>query len=159
MHIYLRLPAFLILIGAIAPVSAELYKWVDERGITNYSSDPPPPAAIANKLTRIENKISVYTPDESLMQTVKAVRERAIKALTEPEPARSPVARIAVEQSGYEQCITSGRIGCEDLYPAYYPAAYLPVGAYPRRGVQPTRFLPPRPAAPDPTRVSRGPLR
>jgi hypothetical protein len=110
-------------------------------------------------LTRIENKISVYTPDESLMQTVKAVRERAIKALSEPEPARSPVARIAVEQSGYEQCVTSGRIGCEDLYPAYYPAAYLPVGAYARRGVQPTRFLPPRPAPRDATRVSRGPLR
>ncbi len=144
---------------AITPAAAELYKWVDERGITNYSSDPPPPAATANKLARVENKISVYTPDEGVLQAVKAVRERAIKALTEPEPARSPVARIAVEQSGYEQCITSGRIGCEDLYPAYYPAAYLPVAAYPRRGVQPTRFLPPRPVPGDPTRVSRGPLR
>jgi hypothetical protein len=159
MRTYLRLPAFLILIGAIAPASAELYKWIDERGVTNYSSDPPPPAATANKLTRVENKISVYTQDEGVLQAVKAVRERAIKALTEPEPARSPVARIAVEQSGYEQCVTSGRIGCEDLYPAYYPAAYLPVGGYPLRRIPPTRFLPPRPAPRDPTRVSRGPLR
>jgi uncharacterized protein DUF4124 len=144
----------------IAPASAELYKWVDERGVTNYSGDPPPPAATANKLTRVENKISVYTPDDGVLQAVKATRERAIKALTEPEPARSPVARIAVEQSGYEQCITSGRIGCEDLYPAYYPAAYLPLGgyAYPGRRIPPTRFLPPRPAPHDPTRVSRGPL-
>lgn len=142
---------------AIAPASAELYKWVDERGVTNYSNDPPPPAATAGKLTRVENKISVYTPDDSFMQAVKAVRERAIKALTEPEPARSPVARIAVEQSGYEQCITSGRIGCDDLYPNYYPAAYFPVGAYARRGVQPTRFLPPRPPASGGSRVSRVP--
>jgi hypothetical protein len=143
----------------IAPASAELYKWVDERGVTNYSGDPPPPAATANKLARVENKISVYTPDDGVMQAVKAVRERAIKALTEPEPARSPVSRIAVEQSGYEQCITSGRIGCEDLYPAYYPAAYWPVAGYPLRRIPPTRFLPPRPAPRDPTRVSRGPLR
>ena len=145
---------------AIAPASAELYKWVDERGVTNYSNDPPPAAATASKLTRIENKISVYTPDDGVIQAVKVVRERAIKALTEPEPARSPVARIAVEQSGYEQCITSGRIGCDDLYPNYYPAAYYPVGAYARRGVLPTRFLPPRPIPHDRTQVSRAaPLR
>ena len=149
------------IILVIAPASAELYKWVDERGVTNYSSEPPPPAATANKLSRVENKISVYTPDDGVLQAVKAVRERNAKALTEPEPARSPVARIAVEQSGYEQCITSGRIGCEDLYPAYYPAAYLPLAGYgyPLRRIPPTRLLPPRPLPRDATRVSRGPLR
>ncbi|MEO8441830.1 MAG: DUF4124 domain-containing protein [Betaproteobacteria bacterium] len=157
--------AFTFLLGAfaamlcVAPASAELYKWVDERGVTNYSGDPPPPAATANKLSRVENKISVYTPDDGVLLAVKAVRERAIKALTEPEPARSPVVRIAVEQSGYEQCISSGRIGCEDLYPAYYPAAYLPVRGYPLRRIPPPRVLPPRPVPHDPTRVSRGPLR
>src|SRR3954467_4248752 len=139
------------------PAAAELYKWVDERGITNYSSEPP--AASAAKLTRVENKLSVYTPDDGVLQAVKAVRERAINALNEPEPARSPVARIAVERSGYEQCVTSGRLGCEDLYPAYYPAAYYPVGVYGGRRIPPTRFLPPRPAPVDNTRVSRGPLR
>lgn len=142
----------------IAPASAELYKWVDERGVTNYSNDPPPPAATANKLTHVENKISVYKPDASFMQAVRVVRERAIQALAEPEPARSPVARIATGQSGYEQCLASGRIGCDDLYPGYYPAAYLPL-AYPLRRVQPTRFLPPRPVRHDPARVSRGPQR
>ena len=146
-----------LLLGATTPASAELYKWVDERGITNYSSEPP--ATSAAKLTRVENKLSVYTPDDGVLQAVKAVRERAINALNEPEPARSPVARIAVERSGYEQCVTSGRLGCEDLYPAYYPAAYLPVGVYSGRRIPPTRFLPPRPAPVDNTRVSRGPLR
>jgi len=142
------------------PATAQpLYKWVDERGITNYSNDPPAPALTANKLTRVENKISVYTPDDSFMQAVKATRERSIKALAEPEPARSPVARIEVQQSGYDQCVTSGRIGCDDLYPGYYPAAYLPAAYYPYRRVYPARFLPPRPAPRDPTRISRSPLR
>jgi hypothetical protein len=144
-----------------APASAELYKWVDERGVTNYSGDPPPPAATANKLARVENKISVYTPDDGVLLAVKAARERAIKAITDPEPARSSVVRIAVEQSGYEQCIISGRLGCEDLYPAYYPAVYLPLaGGYPLRRIPPTRLLPPRPMPRDSTRVSRAsPLR
>ncbi len=148
---------FCAAIFSIAPAAAELYKWVDERGVTNYSGEPPASATPANKLTRVENKISVYTPDDGVMQAVKAVRERAIQAITAPEPARSPVTRIAVEQSGYEQCVTSGRLGCEDLYPAYYPAAYLPVGGYGYgRRIPPTRFLPPRPTPHDNTRISRG---
>ena len=151
--------ALLALTCASATASAQLYKWVDERGITNYSNDAPPAATAANKLTRVENKISVYTPDEGFMQAVKAVRERSLKALAEPEPVRSPVARIEVQQSGYEQCLTSGRIGCDDLYPGYYPAAYLPAAYYPYRRVQPTRFLPPRPVPHAPARVARGPLR
>ena len=151
--------ALLALTCASATASAQLYKWVDERGITNYSNDAPPAATTANKLTRVENKISVYTPDDSFMQAVKATRERSIKALAEPEPTRSPVARIEVQQSGYEQCVTSGRIGCDDLYPGYYPAAYLPAGYYPYRRVYPPRFLPRRPAPRDPTRVARVPLR
>ena len=56
-----------ILAGVIlwpAFAAAELYKWVDERGVTNYSSEPPAAAATSSKLTRVENKISVYTPDE-----------------------------------------------------------------------------------------------
>lgn len=152
---------FCAAIFSIAPAAAELYKWVDERGVTNYSSEPPSSAA-ATKLTRVENKISVYTPDDGTLQAVKAVRERAIQAINAPEPARSPVTRIAVEQSGYEQCVTSGRLGCEDLYPAYFPAAYIPVGGgygYPYRRIPPTRFLPPRPTPHDGTRISRGPLR
>jgi hypothetical protein len=75
------------------------------------------PAAASGKSTRVDNTISVYTPDESFMQAVKAWRERAIKSLSEPEPARSPVARIfAPPQSGYEKCLLSGRLGCDDLY-------------------------------------------
>lgn len=153
---------FLAAVFSIAPAAAELYKWVDERGVTNYSSEPPSSATAANKLSKVENKISVYTPDDGVMQAVKAVRERAIQAITAPEPARSPVARIAVEQSGYEQCVTSGRLGCEDLYPAYFPASYIPVGGYGYgygRRIPPTRFLPPRPTPHDNTRISRGPLR
>ena len=153
---------FLAAICAMAPASAELYKWVDERGVTNYSNEPPPAAATANKLTRVGNRISVYTPDESFMQAVKAVREQSIKALSEPEPERSPVARIGPpQQSGYEQCLASGRVGCEDLYNTYYPLYATGAAVLPWRGARPTRFLPPRPAhhRADATRVSRGPQR
>ena len=126
---------------------------------TNYSNEPPPAAAIARKLARVESTISVYTPDDSFMQVVKATRERALQTLAEPELPRSPVARMPPPslQSGYDQCLSSGRLGCDDLYRSYAPA-YLPAAAvYPLRSIPQTRFLTPRPPASraDPTRVSR----
>jgi hypothetical protein len=151
MRFVIPLLSFLAALSATAPASAELYKWVDERGVTNYSNEPPPAAATVKKLARVEDKISVYTPDENFMKAVQALRERSIKALTEPEP--QPVARYAAQPpTGFEQCLLSGRLGCEDLYSNYYPG-YLP-GAFARRGVQPTRFLTSH--AP---RASRGPMR
>ena len=75
MRTLIQLLIFLAAICATVPAAAELYKWVDERGVTNYSNEPPPAAAPGNKLARIDNKISVYTPDESFMQAVKALRK------------------------------------------------------------------------------------
>ena len=149
-------------ICAAAPACAELYKWVDERGVTNYSNEPPPVSAKTKKVDRVASTISVYTPDASFMQAVKAVREQSIKALSEPEPERSPVARIGPpQQSGYDQCLASGRVGCEDLYSTYYPVYTVGAAVLPWRGVRPTRFLPPRPTQlpANPPRVSRGPQR
>lgn len=145
MRAVISLLGLIAAISTIAPASAELFKWVDERGVTNYSNEPPP--ATANKLARVEQKISVYTPDASFMEVVKALRERAIRALAEPEPPRSPVARIATQQSGYEQCVMSGRLGCDDLYGSSHVHAFFPVAVFPSHGVRPTRFLkPPAPA-------------
>jgi hypothetical protein len=146
----IRLLSLLAVLCATAPAAAELYKWVDERGVTNYSNEPPPAAATAKKLTRVENKISVYTPDEGFMQAVKALRERSIKALSEPAPPQ--VAYMpAPPQTGYEKCLLSGRLGCEDLYGDYYPGYYPGAVGMVRRGVRPTRFL-----TPHLTRISRG---
>lgn len=153
---------YLALLGAVVPAAADTYKWVDERGVTNYSNAPP--AAASSKPVRVDNTISVYTPDEPFMQAVKALRERNIKALSEPEPQRTPVATLAAPPpSGYEKCLLSGRLGCDDLYGNNYYPAYLPgVAVRPLRGVQPVFFPSPRAPASrtDPTRVSRvSPLR
>src|SRR5258706_7708781 len=109
---------------ATGQVYAELYKWVDAQGVTNYSSKPPSDPKAAKKLTRVENTISVYTPDEPFMQAVKALRERNIKTLSEPEPERQQVASMQ-PQSPYEQCLASGRPDCDTQYGDYYPR-YLP---------------------------------
>ena len=156
MNACIRMLFMLAAVGASLPAAAELYRWVDERGVTNYSNEPPPAAATARKLSHVADKVSVYTPDENFMKAVKAMRERSLQALAEPDPPRNPVARIgSPPQSGYEQCLASGRLDCAELYRGYVPAYPLVVRASPLFGVQPTRFLLPHPVA-DATRISRG---
>ena len=148
MRTVIQLLVFFAAIAATAPACAELYKWVDERGVTNYSNEPPPATATANKLTRVGNTISVYTPDESFMQAVQVWRERAIQRMSQPEAEPQAVARASVPpQSGYELCLLSGRVGCDDLYRSH-SFSYLPaVAVYPLRGMQAARFLNPHPSA------------
>ena len=65
------LPIFL----AAVPASAQVYKWVDERGVTNYSNQPPADPEAVKKLGLVEDRISVYTPDRALTQAVEAFRQ------------------------------------------------------------------------------------
>jgi len=77
-----RIPSSMVLASLILamPViaGAELYRWVDERGVTNYSNQPPAGAQAARKMRVVENKVSVYTPDRTLTQAVEAARMRAV---------------------------------------------------------------------------------
>jgi hypothetical protein len=67
--------------AAAAAGSAELYKWVDERGITNYSSDPPPKGRAAKPIA--DDRVSTYTPDQAVTEAIEAERTRR----TAPRPA------------------------------------------------------------------------
>ena len=73
----IRLPIILAAILAAAPAYAELFKWVDGRGITNYSNQPPADPKAAKKLTTVEDRISVYTPDKALLEAVEAYRQQS----------------------------------------------------------------------------------
>ena len=70
------LPIVLAAVLAAAPAYAELFKWVDARGVTNYSNQPPDDPASAKKLTPVANRMSVYTPDKPLLDAVEAYREK-----------------------------------------------------------------------------------
>lgn len=53
------LRALLVLfLAAVIPDAAALYKWVDEKGVTHYTEEPPPPD---RKATKVEIKPSPST--------------------------------------------------------------------------------------------------
>jgi hypothetical protein len=62
----------LALILLLAPAAhAETYKWVDERGVVNYSNTPPPAAAKA-AAKAIPERVSTYEPDPSMQRAAYA---------------------------------------------------------------------------------------
>src|SRR5438034_4410240 len=61
-----------VLIALSAPLAhAETYKWVDEKGVVNYSNTPPPNATNA---ATVPERISNYAPDPSLTQAIDVNR-------------------------------------------------------------------------------------
>jgi len=110
MRMAVRCPAALlaILAAAALPALAETYKWVDDKGVVNYSNAPPPQAA---KKQVVDQRISVVPPDPSLGPAIAAMRERAAR------------------QQAYDEADYARRQGYMQAALASAPAAYCDYGA------------------------------
>lgn len=138
--------ALALLLCAYPASAAQLYKWVDERGITHYSDQPPPTSARRQSIG--EGRVSVYTPDPVLVQAVEAERARAISDLRTGRRARELqedwLARqyfASAHADAADPCAGDTRCG------TYAPNAYVSPGGYlvSRRGprILPQIDLPP----------------
>ena len=131
-----------VALAATAPASAALYKWVDERGVTNYSNEPPSDPQALQKMGRIENRMSSYTPDQRTLKATEIMRNRLNQTLGTRPVEPPPVAYEMPPESAYEQCIASGGAGCDTLNNTYYPAYFPRVLATRSRIGQQNRFVP-----------------
>jgi hypothetical protein len=88
--------AALLPLLAAAPAGAQLYKWVDERGVVNYSNQPPADAKGAKRVEQVKDNVSVYTPDAALRREIEADKERPRRAEQEAvhAPQRPAVASL-----------------------------------------------------------------
>ena len=57
-----------ILLAAASSAHAQIYKWVDEAGKTHYSDAAP----VGEKASTIADKVSVYTPDPTIIARDRA---------------------------------------------------------------------------------------
>lgn len=118
--------------------ATQLYKWVDERGVTNYSDQPP--SATVKKQGVIENRVSVYTPDPLLVRAVEAERARAIEDLRTSRRARDLQADWLARQylaAAYAQsadpCAGSADPRCTGYAPhGHVPAVFVASRRVPR---------------------------
>jgi hypothetical protein len=125
--------------AALAPlpaVCAQIYKWVDERGVTNYSNQQPASSDAPRTVGVVENNISVYTPDPALTRAVDAFRMRsneigasaAAPAAPPPYDYSAPV--FVPVPVAPDPCGEYRAAGCNEFYPDFYP--YAPVAGYGR---------------------------
>jgi hypothetical protein len=124
-------------VALVVPASAwaQIYKWVDDKGVVNYSSRPPTGRKSA-VLDPNSVSVSTYTPDESLTRVSRAKPSAIEKALAERvaslerrlEAERYSRQLLADAQmraldARYEQCLRDRRVDCEyaGLEPYYAP--------------------------------------
>lgn len=73
----MRALLFVLATTAMAPLYAQTYKWVDERGVVNYSNVKPP-ARPAQALP-IEDRVSVVSPDPNLAAATAAAAAQSAR--------------------------------------------------------------------------------
>ena len=95
LHALAGLVAALLAFPAGTAAAAQLYKWVDERGVVNYSNQPPADPKSARNVMEVEDRVSVYTPDPALVREIAAFRQRINQAAYEiPQPRQPAVAML-----------------------------------------------------------------
>ena len=128
---------------AAPPLLAQVYKWVDEKGVVNYSNEPPANAK-ATQLDPKASRLSIIGADDALKKRapVPIASESALaekidrleRKLDAERYARNAAdAQVqAAADSWYQQCLRDRRIDCDyagmdPYYSGYGPYDYWPV--------------------------------
>jgi hypothetical protein len=114
---------------AAAEASPPTYKWVDAKGVVNYSSAPP--AEATARVQTVDQRISVIGPDPSVGLAAAAMREREARRAEyeEREWRRRQSALLSQQSSASAYCVYGPDCGVSyypDIYPYYSsdPAFY-----------------------------------
>jgi hypothetical protein len=122
---------------AATPASAQVYKWVDDRGVVNYSSEAPAdrnPTVLDPKSARV----STYSTEDASKRAPgapTAVNENALSEKIDRLERKLDAERYArlaeaqaqtVADSRYDQCLRDRRVDCDyaEMDPYYYGPYY-----------------------------------
>jgi hypothetical protein len=132
-----RLALALVLAALAAPAGAQMYKWIDDKGVTNYGSTPP---ANARSVEKVDERVSTVPGPKPEVQPGSG---GAAKQVSPETPRAQPDA--AADAQARERCIAERRVDCDDPSRAALPEP----GGYPYVVSPPPRPIPPvRPGAP-----------
>jgi hypothetical protein len=142
MRIEIKLIVVFLAALAASAAHAQIYKWVDERGVVNYSNQPPSDRGVADRFETVEKGISVYMPDANLMRAVKDAR-RGIGWIEDTAttgyphtaaPRAQQYAAPATTVGTPDSCAGSRAIYCySGHYPHFYDGAPVLLHRQPRQ--------------------------
>ena len=106
----------LVVLLALAPAAqADTYKWVDERGVVNYSNTPPPAAVKAPQ--QIAERVSTYQTDPAL-RTIAARGVTPYEQMIHQEWMQRQ--RLIADSQNLDKVVAAAPAP----EPLYYPAVY-----------------------------------
>ncbi|HET7198858.1 MAG TPA: DUF4124 domain-containing protein [Burkholderiales bacterium] len=117
--------------AAAAPLHAQTYKWVDEKGVVNYSNKPP--AAAKAKAQVVEDRLSVSS-DPELTAATAAMRALGAQraALAEQEWLQRQRLMLAAQATPYSTSPCPYRVDCGSPFGYGYGPGFVVV-----RGIRP----------------------
>lgn len=123
MPLLLGLWAALALAGT---AQAQVYKWVDEKGVVNYSSTPPPKGRSATTVDESKGRVTTVPAPEAQRDAGAAAGDPALRrrvdqlereaAAQRQTAAQQEAAAAEAYRRWREQCITERRVDCDDPY-------------------------------------------
>jgi Domain of unknown function (DUF4124) len=124
--------AIIAALGAPPLAHAQIYKWIDENGITTYGNKPPPGAAGLARFTDGGSRLSVI-PSARPARAERALESRIARIERDRGALPSAVDRATVATLGRqlesrERCFAERRVDCAaptaatyDATPSYSP--------------------------------------
>jgi hypothetical protein len=145
------------LAGTVA-AHAQVYKWVDDKGVVNYSSAPPPQGRSGVRLNEEASRVTtVPAPEARRDDAAPALRRRVEQLEREADAQRQAAlqqdaAANEAQRRWIEQCRAARRVDCDDpnrgafapgydYYP-YPPVVRPPIGVPGRPQVPPATYRP-----------------
>ena len=145
----LPLAASLLALLSAPPAAAEIYKWVDEKGVVNYGTTPPSGRA-AKELPKEAPGVTVVPappppPPAAARNPTNERVERLENALAAEKAARDAQEQRAEERrrAAIAQCEENRGVDCEENPYQYGGYGYAPVIVRPH--VRPPMVTPPPP--------------
>ena len=114
-----------------APAWAQIYKWVDDHGVVNYSNQPPANRK-AKELDTSAIPVSIYEAEKPGHRAAAARSEAASlsdkidrleRQLEAEREARQYAAAADARalQAAYDQCVAQRGVDCNGIYNGFYP--------------------------------------
>lgn len=141
-------------IAVVLPALAhgQVYKWVDEKGVVNYSSSPPPKGKGAVTLDESSGRVTTVQAldarrDDSIAASDPALRRRIDQlerdaSAQRQSAAQQEAAAAEAHRRWVEQCRAERRVDCDDpsrgALDSRYDYVYPPVYAGPSIAARPT---------------------
>jgi len=122
-----------LLFGLTVPLAgggaiADMYRWVDAKGVVNYSNIPPPAKANAKRIADTEPTVSVIPLPERPPAVQREANEAAlVRRIEQLEDELAQLRRAAAQPPAYARYAAPPMVGyAEYSWPIAYPVPVYP---------------------------------